>query len=286
MMPVISPGNGSSQPRSKSVRSSSQAAQMSSAWYSISVAARSCSDVWSARAPRSFGVGSSPWPSSRRRRAVDDEVGVAPDRRGEVRVRGAGEARVAEVARVVVRLLQRAQDERGERLLPTLGLAHVLGDALARLRGEAGRVRRGHAVALRNGRGRHLEVGELREHELDRLRLGRLVDAVERVAPAAREELGDGLVREDHQLLDQRMGLRLGLEPGTRSTPPWPSNAKLISRLSIRSAPRAKRRRRSSDEMRSVSSSAAVSSGSAFSPARIFSAWPYVSRSLLRMTER
>ena len=39
------------------------------------------------------------------------------------------------------------------------------------------------------------------------------MDAVERVAPAAREELGDGLVGEDHQLLDQGVGLRLRLEP-------------------------------------------------------------------------
>ena len=40
------------------------------------------------------------------------------------------------------------------------------------------------------------------------------MDAVDRFAPAAREELGDGLVREDHQLLDERVRRRLGLEPG------------------------------------------------------------------------
>ena len=39
-------------------------------------------------------------------RAVDDEVGVAPDRRGEVAVRRAREPRVAEVARVVARPLR------------------------------------------------------------------------------------------------------------------------------------------------------------------------------------
>src|SRR5207244_11454515 len=41
-------------------------------------------------------------------RAVADEVRVAADRRGEVAVCGAREPRVAEVARVVARLLQRA----------------------------------------------------------------------------------------------------------------------------------------------------------------------------------
>ena len=38
--------------------------------------------------------------------AVDDEIGIAADRRGEVAVRRAGKARVAEVFRVVAGLLQ------------------------------------------------------------------------------------------------------------------------------------------------------------------------------------
>ena len=42
---------------------------------------------------------------------------------------------------------------------------------------------------------------------------GRLVDAVERLAPAAGEQLGDELVREDHQLLDQHVRVRLRLAP-------------------------------------------------------------------------
>ena len=53
--------------------------------------------------------------------AVRDQVGVAPDRRGEVAVARAREARVAEVARVVARLLEGAQDERRERLPPPPG---------------------------------------------------------------------------------------------------------------------------------------------------------------------
>ena len=37
--------------------------------------------------------------------------------------------------------------------------------------------------------------------------------AVERLAPAAGEQLGDELVRADHQLLDQHVRVRLGLAP-------------------------------------------------------------------------
>ena len=48
----------------------------------------------------------------------------------------------------------------------------------------------------------------------DRLRLRRLVDAVQGLGPAAGEEGGDRLVGEDHQLLDQRVRRRLRLEPG------------------------------------------------------------------------
>ena len=40
------------------------------------------------------------------------------------------------------------------------------------------------------------------------------MDAVERLALAARQELAHGLVREDHQLLDEPVRRRLGLDPG------------------------------------------------------------------------
>ena len=66
---------------------------------------------------------------------------------------------------------------------------------------------------LGHGRRRHLEVGELGEEQLDRLRVGALVDAVERVAAPAREQLGDGLVRGDHHLLDEHVRERLLLDP-------------------------------------------------------------------------
>ena len=60
----------------------------------------------------------------------------------------------------------------------------------------------------------HLEVRELGDEQLDRLRVGPLVHAVERVAAAARQQLRDGLVRGDHQLLDEHVRERLALDPG------------------------------------------------------------------------
>src|SRR4029078_8233742 len=45
-------------------------------------------------------------------------------------------------------------------------------------------------------------------------RVGPLVDAVQRLAVALGEQAGHGLVRDDHQLLDQRVRLRLALPPG------------------------------------------------------------------------
>ena len=82
---------------------------------------------------------------------MDDQVGIAADRRGEVAVGGAREARVAEVLRVVARLLERAQDERRERLTPAPRLLGVLRDELRRLARECrGLLRRqplGHRAA-------------------------------------------------------------------------------------------------------------------------------------------
>jgi hypothetical protein len=65
------------------------------------------------------------------------------------------------------------------------------------------------------GRRRDLEVGELVEQELDRLRIRALVHAVERLAPAPREQGSHRLVRGDHQLLDEHVGERLPLDPGS-----------------------------------------------------------------------
>ena len=146
---------------------------------------------------------------------MDDEVGIAPDRRREVGVRGAGEARVAEVARVVPRLLQRPEHEGRKGLGAAARPLDVVRDALARLRCELRGEARGQALPLGRRRGGHLERGELREQVQDGLRVGPLVDAVERLPPPSRQQPADGLVGEDHQLLDEHVRVRLGLEPGT-----------------------------------------------------------------------
>ena len=57
---------------------------------------------------------------------------------------------------------------------------------------------------------------------------GALVHAVERLAPAPGEQLGDRLVGEDHQLLDQRVRVPARDSFQARATPPLPSNSKLV----------------------------------------------------------
>src|SRR5581483_7046070 len=151
-------------------------------------------------------------PELTKERAVHDEIRVASDRRREVAVRGACEAGMAEVLRVVARLLERPQDERWERLPSAPRLLDIRGDELRGLAGrDGGELWR---ELFRHGRGRHAEVGELREQLLDRLRIGALVHAVERRAVSGREEPGDSLVREDHQLLDEHVGVGFRLVPG------------------------------------------------------------------------
>src|SRR5918995_2938294 len=147
-------------------------------------------------------------------RPVDDQVGIAPDRRREVSVRRAGEARVTEVARVVSRLLQRPEDERREGLGAATRPPDVIRDALARLRGELRGETRRQALPVGRRRSRHLECRELREQVKDGLRVGPLVDAVERFPPPSRQQSTDRLVGEDHQLLHEHVRVRLGLEPG------------------------------------------------------------------------
>ena len=99
---------------------------MSSASRSIVIASRSRSEVHSPSSPSSPARGArSPPPSADEQRAVADEVGVAADRRGEVAVARRAQAGVAEVARRVVGLLERAQDERAEREPAAPGAPHV-----------------------------------------------------------------------------------------------------------------------------------------------------------------
>ena len=165
---------------------------------SASAARRSRSDVWRAISGRSSSSSSRRSSVIRRaatRAACDGrQVRIAPDRRGEVRVALGRQAEVADVRRVVARLLHRAQHQERDRLLLRRA-AHRLDQLLevARLDGVR---RRAEAVAERRD-----ELLEL----LDLERVGLLVDAVERRHVVVVEVLRDRLVGDQHELLDQPM---------------------------------------------------------------------------------
>ena len=110
-------------------------------------------------------------------RAVADEVGVAADRRGEVAVARRAQAGVADVARRVVGLLERAQHERAEAPARRGRRSARSVDAPGDRADELARLRRRELLGQR--RCRHAERGELRDEALDALGLGALVDAVE-----------------------------------------------------------------------------------------------------------
>ena len=127
--------------------------------------------------------------------AVDQQVGVAPDRRGEVGVGLVGEAEVADVVRAVHRLLQRAQHHR----LQQLGVGAVL-DLLEQL----GEVARARLVATAEPQAELLEeLAQLGELVLGR----RVVDAVQRRMLAAGEKVGCAHVGGEHALLDEAVGV-------------------------------------------------------------------------------
>ena len=94
--------------------------------------------------------------------AVHQQVGVAPDRRGEVEVRRAGEPGVPDLRRRVVRLAQRAQHQRPQRLAAAPARAPG-GGRPPRAAAAAAARRAGRAeLALRQRRRRHAELVELR----------------------------------------------------------------------------------------------------------------------------
>ena len=112
------------------------------------------------------------------------------------------------------------------------------GDQPARLPGELARLLGGDR--LRQRRRRDLEGRELLDQPPDPLRVGLLVDPVERRHAAALEQLRDTLVGEDHQLLDQPVGLGLRRPSGRRVT--WPSSKRNSgSKLSTSSEERGRR---------------------------------------------
>ena len=122
-------------------------------------------------------------------------------------VGGTAQAGVAEVAVRVVGLLQGAKHEGGIGLAAVAAALGLAGDQPARLAGELPRLLRGDRVG--QGRRRDVEGRELLDQPADALGIGLFVDPVEGRDAATLEQLGDPLVGEDHQVLDQAMGLGL-----------------------------------------------------------------------------
>ena len=175
---------------------------------------------------------------------MHDEIRIAPDRRGEVAVRAAREAGVAEVARVVAGLLERAQDERAERLLPALRARGELGHELAGRGCDLGRLARSHRLRVRAGRRRDLELGEAGEQQLDRLR-ARVARGRGR-APRRLREASSPATHSFARIISSSTSMCACGSPSRRAsaTPPRPSNSNTSSSPCTRSAPRAKRRSR------------------------------------------
>ena len=128
-------------------------------------------------------------------RAVHHEVGVAADRRGEMRVLAEREPEVPDVERLVERLRHGAHHQRLDER-PVGRLAEPFGDAaqVARLH----LLRQVHLDA---------ERGQRREQRVETLLLGRAVHAVETARTRLLERTRRGDVRQDHALLDELVRL-------------------------------------------------------------------------------
>ena len=157
--------------------------------------------------------------------AVDDEVGIAADGRGEVRVGGRGQGEVAFVDLRVARLPQRAQhqvaedalfrlafDARGQLLIHARRDGNVFGDFVhARIAPAAvGVAPVAAGLDALDGQGAEAERvaeagGQL--FELDHAaRLGLLVDAIERGHAEVFKPGGDALVGGEHELFNEAVG--------------------------------------------------------------------------------
>ena len=143
----------------------------------------------------------------RQQRAVGDEVRIAPDRRGEVSVRRAAEAGVAEVSLGVVRLLQRAQHE-GCIRIPAMP-SPAASRATRRLASPASAPRLAETGARAAAAWARPSAVSCATRRSIRCRVGLLMHPVERRHLASLAELGHPLVGQDHQVLDQAVGLGL-----------------------------------------------------------------------------
>ena len=126
---------------------------------------------------------------------MDDEIGVAPDGRSEMRVPAQVEAEMAVVLVAVFGLRLRAQNHLVDQGLDRLP-AHAAQDAVE--------MRRAHALALRQ-----LDADGAQELDqiVELLHARRVMGAIEQRRMRGFERLGGGDIGEDHELLDQPMRL-------------------------------------------------------------------------------
>ena len=124
-------------------------------------------------------------------------------------------------------------------------------------------------------------VDELCEQVLDRLRIGSLVHAIERLAAPPRQERPDELVREDHQLLDEHVGVRLAFEPGIGDAAFAVEAERDLGRLHLQRAAREALRSQLAGQL-----VVQVERGQDLGGASRRCASPYVSRASERITER
>ena len=157
--------------------------------------------------------------------AMDDQVGIAANGRGEVRITGRGQSKMALVDLRVARLLERAQHQVAEN--PLLGLAfdvrgqlliharrdrNVFGDLMhpgiapgaLRVAAVAAGLdaldgQRAESERIAKGGGQFLELHNA-------ARFGLFVDAIERRDAQVFKPGGDTLVGRQHELLDQPVG--------------------------------------------------------------------------------
>ena len=225
---------------------------MSSAERSICIAARSGLLRPLARLVERVARGA----RRRRRRARraargGNQVGVAPDRRGEVAVALALEPGVAEVARRVVGLLERPQHQRGERGRALALAAPDLRATIWLTSPTSSPACWGDICSGTGGVGTS-SVASLSTSARHRRGLGPLVHAVERRRAAVGQVSRHLLVGQHHQLLDQLGATRSAPLASTPTTPPRSSNSKLRLGLRLdrqraaprRAAPPARRPRR------------------------------------------
>ncbi len=126
--------------------------------------------------------------------AVNEQVGITPDRRGEMRVAPEREAEMADILRAVERLRLAAQDE----LVDHRGVGRAGG-----LLQQAVEVARSHRLPLGEAQADALQPLEKLAQGLELGRVRRIVDAVHAGLVQFFQRLGGGDVGGDHEFFNQ-----------------------------------------------------------------------------------